>query len=74
VDLSASGLANGQAFEIRNVQNYFGVPVLTGIYNSRSPVVSLRMTDTAVTPPVGFDAYPIPSTLPEFGAFVLLPR
>jgi hypothetical protein len=74
VDLSASGLANGQAFEIRNVQNYFGAPVLTGTYNSSTPAVNVPMTDTAVTPPVGFEAYPIPSTLPEFGAFVVLPR
>jgi hypothetical protein len=73
VDLSASGLANGQAFEIRNVQNYFGAPAARGAYNSARPIVSLPMTDTVVTPPTGFEQYPIPSTLPEFGAFVLIP-
>lgn len=74
VDLSKSGLAHGQAFEIRNVQNYFGAPLVTGSYDSGRPGVSLPMTETSVTPPIGFERYPIASTLPEFGAFVLLPR
>jgi hypothetical protein len=32
------------------------------------------MTDATVTAPIGFERYPIASTLPEFGAFVLLPQ
>ena len=73
VNLSGTGLVDGQAFEIRNVQNYFGMPVLRGNYSSANPTVSLPMTDANVTSPIGFTRYPIASTLPEFGAFVLLP-
>jgi hypothetical protein len=74
VELSGAGLVNGQAFEIRNVQNYFGTPVLTGTYDSAKPTLCLPMTDATVTAPIGFERYPIASTLPEFGAFVLLPQ
>jgi hypothetical protein len=76
VDLSLAGLANGQVYEIRNVQNYFGAPVLTGTYNSAAPAVSIPMTSaaaTAVVSPIGHVFTP-PTTLPEFGVFVVVPR
>jgi hypothetical protein len=73
VDLRGAGLSEGQAFEIRNCQNLFGAPVATGTYRAAAPTVSLPMSDPQVTAPIGFSAYPIPTTLPEFGAFIVLP-
>jgi len=76
VDLSQAGLANGQLYEIRNVQNYFGAPVLTGTYSTSSPAVSIPMTSaaaTAVVSPIGHIFTPA-TTLPEFGVFVVVPR
>lgn len=72
VDLSNAGLVDGQAYKIMNVQNYKGAPVLTGVYSSSSPVVSLPMTDMVVTTPIGHTFTP-QSTLPQFGAFVVEP-
>jgi hypothetical protein len=76
VDLSTSGLVNGQNYEIRNVQNYFGPPVLAGTYNSASPTVSIPMTSAAsvaIAQPFGSDLAPRTTTLPEFGTFVIVP-
>ena len=76
VDLSQTGLSNGQSYEIRNGLNYFGTPVLTGTYNASSPVVSVSMTSaaaTAVATPIGH-SYTPPTTLPDFGVFVVVPR
>ena len=77
VNLSTSGLVNGQNFEIRNVQNYFGTPVLAGTYNSASPTVSIPMTSAAslaIAQPFGSDLSIRTSTLPEFGVFVIVPN
>jgi len=76
VNLSLTGLTNGQAYEIRNAQNYFGALVLTGTYSASSPVVNISMTSaaaTAVATPIGQGSTPA-TTLPEFGVFVVVPR
>jgi hypothetical protein len=76
VDLSAAGLSNGQSYEIRNVQNYFGAVVFSGVYSAGSAVVSLSMTSaaaTAVVAPINHSFTPA-TTLPEFGVFVVIPR
>jgi hypothetical protein len=76
VDLSAAGLSNGQSYEIRNVQNYFGAVVFSGVYSTGSAVVSLSMTSaaaTAVVAPLNHSFTPA-TTLPEFGVFVVIPR
>lgn len=70
VDLSGSGLASGTAYDIFDVQNFWGSPVYSGTYNG-SPVV-LPMTQTAVSQGVNFSAPP--HTSAEFGAFVVMPR
>lgn len=75
INLSGIGLVDGQMFEIRSVQNYGGNPVVSAVYDSASPIINLSLTvsaATAVSTPVG-RAMPIASTLPEFGAFVVLP-
>jgi len=70
VDLSGRGLKSGDRFEIRDAQNYFGPPVLTGTY--RGAPVSIPMTGTAIAAPVGTVAFPPRHSSPEFGAFVLV--
>jgi hypothetical protein len=75
VDLSSAGLSPGDSFEIRDVQNYFGEAVVSGVY-SGSPV-TLPMTSTAVSQPVGAGTIPtlpggaISHTDKEFGAFIV---
>ena len=69
-DLS-SVLRPGSRFEIRDAQNFFGAPVLTGVFDG-SPV-KLPMEGLRVAETVGTVAVPPRHTAPEFGVFVLLP-
>jgi hypothetical protein len=72
VDISAAALRNGAHFELRDAQDYFGPPVLSGIFDGKPLVIP--MNSRPVARPVGniSAAQPI-STLPEFGVFVLTP-
>ena len=80
LDLSGTGLTVGQAFEIRDAQNYFGTPLVTGVYAGNPVTVALPGTGSAVTPIIGAgDPQNVGLVLPvhtseEFNAFVLLPR
>jgi hypothetical protein len=67
VDLS-SVLSAGAGYEIRNAQDYFGKPVLSGTY--AGGLVSIPMLASSVETPAG-DAAPNP-TGPEFNAFVIV--
>lgn len=69
VDLS-SELRVGDVYEIRNVEDYFGNPVLTSTFDGHP--VKLSMTNLKVEAPVG--AASPESTAPEFGVFVVLRR
>ena len=66
VDVS-SVLAPGASFEIRNAQNFFGPPVLSGIYSGANLIVP--MTGLAPALPYGVSAPSL--TGPTFNAFVL---
>ncbi|HET9795121.1 MAG TPA: PKD domain-containing protein [Thermoanaerobaculia bacterium] len=71
VPVDVSGvLTVGQAFEVRNAQDWFGAPVLTGTYGGGS--ISLPMTGLSVAAPVGWTTPP--ASGPEFNVFVLLPK
>ena len=70
VDLS-SVLKAGDTFEIRDVQNYFGSPVLSGTYTG-SPVNLAMSTFTAIAQAIGNVKLTVAHTSPEFGAFVVL--
>jgi hypothetical protein len=73
VDLS-SVLSDGAMYEVLDVQDYFGPPVLTGVYRAGERV-EIPMTGRRVTPAVGNVSRPPQHTGPEFGAFVLrVPR
>ena len=70
VDLTAIGLAAGDDFEIRDAQDFFGPPVVSGIY-SGAPV-TIAMTGLSLSPPIG-EVPVIPAhTAPEFAVFVVL--
>lgn len=67
-------LKKGQSFDLRDVQNFFGPPVLSGVYDGG--MLTLPMNRTAVATPV---SYPSRKGKPqhtgkEFGAFVLTIR
>jgi hypothetical protein len=77
VDVS-SVLSPGDAYELRNVQDYFG-DIQTGSY-SGSPI-TINMTGRTRVKPIGYDNvstwYHDPlwsGTFPKFGAFVLIKR
>jgi hypothetical protein len=72
VDLSMAGLASGQRFEIRDVQDLFGAPLVTATYTGAP--VTLPMTGLRAAPPVWNQAVPPRHTAPEFAVFIVLPR
>jgi PKD repeat protein len=61
-------LAIGASYDVRNAQNYFAPPVLSGTYTGGS--LRLPMTGLSAAAPIGGTAPP--ATGPEFNAFVLL--
>ena len=67
VDLSPA-LAVGTPYEIRNAQDFFAAPVLTGVFDGNP--VNLPMTGLTVATPIGQAAGPAPAA--EFNAFVVL--
>ncbi len=69
VDLSNSGLTAGQSYEIRDAQNFWGGPVVTGVYNGGA--ISLPMSLNAVSAMI--NGTTPAHTSSEFGAFVVLP-
>lgn len=68
VDLS-DVLARGEAYEIVDVQDLFGAPVLQGVYAGAS--ISVPMTGATVTTPVGEVSVTVTHTSKQFGAFLL---
>jgi cysteine-rich repeat protein len=70
VDLSGV-LAPGAAYQVRDAQNYFGPPVVSGTYAGGT--VDFPMNLTAVAQTVGTVPVPPVHTTPEFGAFIVLP-
>jgi hypothetical protein len=72
VNLSSSGLLNGDTYKILDAQNYLGAPVASGVYSSASPSVTLPLNLTAVSPITGNIRYSNTHTPREFNVFVLL--
>jgi hypothetical protein len=69
VDLSGSGLAIGDAYELRDAENYLAGPILTGTFNGH---VVIPMTGLSAAAPIGTNAPIIPPhTAPAFGVFVI---
>ncbi len=70
VDLSGAGFAVGTPYELRDAQNYFGAPVVTGTYNGQP--ITVPMLGLSAVPPVGNVPIVPPHTAPQFGAFILV--
>ncbi len=75
VDVTAAGahLRDGDRYEIRDAQNYFGEPVRTGTFR-RFQGLSVPMTGLSTANPIGDVPLRPVHTAPTFGAFVLLIR
>lgn len=71
VPLAGTGLKVGDKFEIRDAQNFFGAPVVTGTWTGGN--VSIPMSGLSPAPTVGTVTTPPKHTGPEFGVFVLIP-
>ncbi len=69
VDVS-SALAPGTAYEVRNAQDFFAPPVLSGVFDGQP--LDLPMTGLKVAVPNGPLLTP-PPTGPAFNVFILLP-
>ncbi|MQA28708.1 MAG: hypothetical protein GEU82_02555 [Luteitalea sp.] len=69
VDLGAAGLVPGDGYEIRDAQNYFGAPVLSGVYLGTT--VAVPLTGLVAGAPVGQVLFPQIHTAPAFGVFVV---
>ena len=77
VDISNIGLAQGQSFEVRDVQNYLGTPALSATYDAAHPNITVPLTLTNVTPLMGIQTHfrrdPNVHTSSLFNTFVILP-
>jgi len=60
-------LSEGTSYEIRDAQNFFGKPLLTGVYHGQRTLVPMKGLGTAA--PVGLP--PPEHTAPEFAVFVI---
>jgi hypothetical protein len=70
-NMASISLYPGGAYELRNVQNYFG-DVITGVYDGADGMW-LPMVGRSVAQPIGLSFKPA-STFPEFGVFVLIAK
>ncbi len=68
IDVSSLGMRRGDAYEIRNVQDYYGEAVQR-IY--RGGPLDVPMTGWQAASPVGYQGPALPATFPEFGVFVV---
>ena len=73
IDPGQTGLAPGEGYEVRDVQNWFGPPVAAGTADGKP--IAIPMTGLSVAEPIALDGEQYkapPHTGPEFGAFVIL--
>ncbi len=71
VDLSAAGLSVGAAYEIRDVRNLNGPPLVSDTYVGRD--VQIPLVGLTATSMVGWSPAPA-HTAPEFAVFLVTPR
>jgi len=68
VDLGTT-LAVGDHYEVRNVQDYFGQPVVSGTFDG-SPI-AIPMIGVNPPAPIGGSPHTAPRTGPDFDVFVV---
>lgn len=64
-------LKSGQAFRVVHAQDFFGEPVVEGVYDGKPVLISMKPRKSVS--PIGWESKP-EQTSQEFGAFVVLPR
>jgi hypothetical protein len=69
-DPGQAGIQIGERFQIRDAQNFFRGPIVSGTYTGAT--VNIPMTGLTVARPIGNVPYVPPHTAPEFGVFVVL--
>lgn len=72
VDLSATGLATGQSYLVKDAQDFFGPPIFEGSYDGGT--IAIPMTGVTAAQPIGIVPKAYVHTSSAFGAFVVLPR
>jgi hypothetical protein len=70
VDVS-SAISPGTTYEVRDAENFFAAPVVSGVYTGKP--INIPMTGLTVAAPNGSVPNVPVHTAPQFGAFVLLP-
>lgn len=70
VDISSLSLSPGDVFEVRDAQNFYAAPVVTGVYQGGT--VSIPMTGLTVVPAIGNVPKQPKHTGPEFAVFVVV--
>lgn len=75
IDLSSTGLTNGQRYTIRNAQNYTGPAVATGTFSAASPTITVSLGGVAATvaTPIGYSYTPA-TTCPQFCPMIVVPN
>ena len=75
INLSLTGLVDGQAYTIRNGQDYSGSAIASGTYSAQNPnvVVSISGPALTVAPPNGYSFTPA-TTCPQFCPMVVVPN
>jgi len=76
-DISSLGLEEGENFEVRDVQNFYGTPIFTGKYSNSNRVLSLPMNLTTISPTVGNVTHMndmLKHTSTKFGVFIILKK
>lgn len=77
VDISTLGLDEGEPYEVRDAQNYYGTPIISGNYLRSQSLIDLPMDLTEISPTVG-DVTHMPNSLShtssQFAAFVVLKK
>jgi hypothetical protein len=72
VNVDVSGLlAVGDRYEVRNVQDLFGAPVVSGTLGAGSPTITIPLGGVPAPTPVGLRSSPAPKTGPEFDTFLV---
>jgi hypothetical protein len=72
LDLSDSGLASGNQYEIRDAKNFFGAPLAKGTWTPKNKIV-IHVDKLAAVAPIGQGLVTPPHEAPEFLAVVVVP-
>ena len=87
VDVSDLGLSDGEAYEVRDIQNYYGTqradnnsygkPLMSGVYSQENPILTLPMNLTKISPIIGNITHMkenLSHTSSRFGIFIVLKK